>query len=150
MVPAPTTVHQRVSRRLEHLLDLHVTAQSLGEMFYSPIDVIFGVGDQREVAQPDIVYISAARSDIIKLHGIEGAPDLVVEILSASTEARDRGYKRALYLREGVLEYWIVNPDARTLEVHTSEADPRVFAAGEVLHSPLFPGLDISLADFLG
>jgi Uma2 family endonuclease len=152
-VPAPTTRHQRISRKLETILDRHVTSQGLGEVFYAPLDVILGEGKECEVTQPDIVYIAHARRDIIKLHGIEGAPDLVIEILSAGTAERDRGYMRTLYARYRVPEYWIVDPDARTVEVYVTSgegfAEPTTFPAEAVLTSALFPGLAIPLADIL-
>jgi len=153
MVPAPTTRHQRISRRLEIILDRHITHNSLGELFHAPIDVILGQGGEREVVQPDIIFIADSRRDIVKPHGIEGAPDLVVEILSAGTAERDRGYKRTLYARHGVREYWIVDPDARTMEIHVIGRDgydaPTTFQPDAILTSALFPGLDIPLADIL-
>jgi Uma2 family endonuclease len=153
MVPAPTTRHQRISRKLEAILDRHVTSQGLGEVFYAPLDVILGEGKECEVTQPDIVYIAHARRDIVKVHGIEGAPDLVIEILSAGTAERDRGYKRTLYARHRVPEYWIVDPDARTVEVYVTSgegfADPTTFPADAALTSALFPGLAIPLAGIL-
>jgi Uma2 family endonuclease len=153
MVPAPTTRHQRISRKLETILDRHVTSQGLGEVFDAPVDVILGEGKECEVTQPDIVYIAHARRDIIKLHGIEGAPDLVIEILSAGTAERDRGYKRTLYARYRVLEYWIVDPDARTVEVYVTSGEgfaaPTTFPADAALTTALFPGLTIPPADIL-
>lgn len=148
MVPAPTTRHQRIVRDLGFLLHAFVRDQGLGELFYAPVDVILGQGDAREVAQPDLVFITAARADIVKLHGIEGAPDLVVEVLSPGTEERDRGYKRTLYARHGVREYWIVDPEARTVDVHADAATaPRRDEADGSLSSPLFPGLAIALPE---
>lgn len=151
MVPAPTTRHQRISRMLLGIIDRHVSAKRSGEVFYSPVDVILGRADDREVAQPDLVFIAEARRDIVKLHGIEGPPDLVVEIISPGTEARDRGYKLKMYARHGVREYWIVDPDTQTVEVFLSGPEdfaPAVrYAATDVLTSALFPGLCISLQE---
>lgn len=151
MVPAPTTRHQRVLRRLLGIIDRHVTAMELGEIFVAPVDVILGQGDAREVAQPDIVFIAEARRELIKLHGIEGAPDLAVEILSPGTEGRDRGYKLKMYARYGVREYWIVDPEAQTVDVYLSRLDdfaPVVSrGATDVLTSALFPELSIPLQE---
>lgn len=119
MVPSPTTSHQRVSRDLGFLLFQHVRANKLGEVFFAPIDVVLGQGSDREVAQPDILFVSAQRRAIIAEGEIQGAPDLMVEILSPSTEALDRGYKKALYARRGVSEYWIVDPKSQTIEVYS-------------------------------
>jgi Uma2 family endonuclease len=153
MVPAPTTRHQRISRRLQSALNDHIRANGLGELFYALVDVILGQGTEREVAQPDILFVAHARSEIIKLHGVEGAPDLVVEILSEGTAERDRGYKRTLYARSGVSEYWIVDPDAMTVEVYVKSdeglAGPTIFPADATLTTTLLPGLAIPLADIL-
>jgi Uma2 family endonuclease len=151
MVPAPTTRHQRVSRELFKIIDRHVAANRLGEVFYSPVDVILGEGDAREVAQPDIIFIAAERGSIVKLHGIEGAPDLVVEILSPGTESRDRGYKMKFYARHGVREYWVVDPDNRLVEIFTPGAEGFVTAAragsGASCASTVLPDLVIPLED---
>lgn len=153
MVPASTTRHQRISRRLVTILDRHVTDHGLGEVFDAPVDVILGDGKEREVAQPDILFIAQARREIIKLHGIEGAPDLVVEILSEGSAERDRGYKRTLYARSGVSEYWIVDPDARTVEVYVRSgedlASATIFPADATLTTALLPALAIALAEIL-
>ena len=151
MVPAPTTRHQRISRNLEFILHQFVAAGRLGEVFDSPIDLILGQGDAREVAQPDIVFIAHSQREIIKLHGIEGAPALVVEILSPGTEERDRGYKRTLYARHGVGEYWILDPEARTVEVYSAAAqgfpEAVTYRTEDTLSCALFPGLVIPLAE---
>lgn len=118
MVPAPTTRHQRILSRLNALVLQQVRAGKLGEVFFSPVDVILGQGNEREVVQPDLVFVAAHRIPIIKLHGIEGPPDLVVEILSPGTAERDRGYKLTMYARHGVTEYWIVDPDLCSIEVY--------------------------------
>jgi len=82
---------------------------------------------------------------------IAGAPDLVVEIPSPGTEERDRNYKRTLYERYGVKEYWIVDPDAHTLERYVLTADrygtPECYAESEGFESALFPWLSIALAE---
>ncbi len=78
--------------------------------------------DTEEGVQPDLVFISRARSGIIRRGWIRGAPDLVVEILSPTTAERDRGPKLELYRRQGVAQYWIVDPDAETVEVWRFDA----------------------------
>ena len=118
-VPAPTIRHPRVSRNLEYIFHHHVHTRGTGEVFYSPVDWVLGQGAAREVAQPDLVVVSHTRRDIIQTAGIEGAPDLVVEILSPGTGTCDRGYKLTLYARYGVTEYWIVDSDLQTVEVVT-------------------------------
>lgn len=151
MVPSPTTGHQRVSRNLEFLLVTFVRAHRLGEVFDAPFDVVFGEGATREVAQPDLVFVSSERRSIITEHAIEGAPDLVVEILSPGSEAVDRGYKRALYARYGVAEYWIVDPKAKVIEVYglgPSGFEPRGrYQPRHQFASPLFSDLRLPLEE---
>lgn len=114
MVPSPTTRHQKISANLEDVLRDFVRKQGLGFVHHAPLDVVFSEWD---VAQPDIFFISKKRSEIITEENIRGAPDLVIEILSPATAERDRTYKRTLYARHGVKEYWLVDPDQRTIEV---------------------------------
>jgi len=87
------------------------------------VDVVFGEGRSREVAQPDILFIATERRSIITRAEIAGAPDIVVEVLSPGTEERDRNYKRTLYQRYGVEEYWIVDPDAHVLDRYVLTAE---------------------------
>jgi len=146
MVPAPTTIHQFIAANLEFILQNFVRAHDLGFVLFSPIDVVFGQGNDREVVQPDLLYVSHPRRAIITEEEIQGAPDLIAEILSPGTETRDRGYKKHLYGRYGVQEYWIVDPVLRTVEVYTGEQfDCRQLSGDQALTSSLFPGLEIPL-----
>ncbi|MGH8581683.1 MAG: Uma2 family endonuclease [Gammaproteobacteria bacterium] len=149
MVPAPTTRHQFVSRNLEFILHSFVRTHGLGSVLYSPIDVVFGTSENREVVQPDVLFISRARASIIAAPEIRGAPDLIVEVLSPGTEERDRGYKRHLYGRYGVLEYWIVDTDAESVEVIRAAGTrfdlAMMLGVNDKLTSPLFPGLEVDL-----
>lgn len=151
VVPAPTTRHQLVSGNLEFILRGFVRAQGLGTVLSSPVDVVFGRGADREVVQPDILFIRRVRAAIIAPAEIQGAPDLVVEVLSPGTEERDRGYKRHLYGRHGVREYWIVDPQAQTIEVIRAAGAEFELALtchlDETLRSPLFPGLEILMVE---
>ena len=79
-------------------------------MFIAPCDVVLSDTD---VVQPDLLFVSRAREHLLGGgDNVRGAPDLVIEILSPATADRDRGYKRALYARHGVAEYWLVDPAA--------------------------------------
>ena len=148
MVPAPTITHQRVSRNLEVRLHEYCQQTNFGEVLDSPVDVVLGEGDAREVVQPDILLVVKERLSIVVEEEIRGAPDLVVEILSPGTEDRDRGYKKILYGRYGVREYWIVDPAVRTVEVHTltqSGLELRGrFTGGDVVESPILPNLELA------
>jgi Uma2 family endonuclease len=112
IVPSSPPRHQVVIGNLCMLMAEHVRDHGLGEVYLSPIDVILS---RITVLPPDLVYVERARLGIITEQAIEGAPTLVVEVLSPSTDARDRGVKQALYARYGVPFYWIVDPGARTV-----------------------------------
>ena len=107
MTPSPITNHQRISRKIEFLLEKFVTENELGEIFDAPYDVYF---DDENVVQPDILFISKDRLNIIGDKNLQGAPDLVIEILSESNAYRDLIQKKKLYAMHGVKEYWIKEP----------------------------------------
>lgn len=116
MAPAPSSVHQRTVLKLARLLADWVEQQGLGEVFIAPFDVLFSLWD---TLQPDILFVAAGRQSIITPRACEGAPDLVVEVLSPSTSRRDLVLKRERYARFGVREYWLVDPAARSIELLT-------------------------------
>ena len=114
MVPSPSFRHQNISTNLGRALANYVLDNSLGIVLWAPMDVVF---TDKDVVQPDIMFISNERRDIITEANIAGAPDLVIEILSPSTADRDRELKLRLYARHGVREYWIVDPDEKTVQI---------------------------------
>lgn len=146
MTPAPTPYHQRVSLNLLFALHRHVREGGLGEVLQAPCDVVLSKTD---VLQPDILFVAADRRSIIGEKYISGAPDLVVEVLSPATADRDTDVKTKIYARFGVKELWIADPDAKTASVfaNSGEGFEQVgsFGRGEVLRSPLLPGLAIPL-----
>lgn len=146
LVPAPRTFHQIVSLRIGAALNDFVDKNLLGQVIAAPCDVYLS---QHDVVQPDILWISPDRLGIMKEAYVDGAPDLVVEILSPSDPKRDRELKRKLYARFGVREYWIVDPDAKSIDVLTrQEGDLKtvqVFVADDTLTSPLLQEFELSL-----
>jgi len=114
VTPAPTSRHQRVVSELMIVMGAFVQEHALGVVLPGPIDVLFGEGDYLE---PDLVFVASEREGLLSDRGVEGAPDLVVEVVSPSTASRDRGVKLERYRHFGVAEYWIVDPDARSVEV---------------------------------
>jgi Uma2 family endonuclease len=148
LTPAPTTGHQRVSRNLSFLLHDFVQNRRLGEVLPAPCDVVLS---ETNVVQPDILFVSAERLSIIGEKNVAGPPDLVVEVLSAGTEERDRTLKTKLYARFGVRELWVADPKAKTVALFVLSGEgyrqEAVFGVGEILRSPLLPGLEISLDD---
>ena len=115
MTPSPITNHQRISGRIDFELRKFVLENDCGEVFYAPYDVYF---DDENVVQPDILFISKERLNIIGEKNLRGAPDLVIEILSESNAYRDLIQKKKLYARFGVKEYWIVVPGEKTIDIH--------------------------------
>ena len=113
MAPAPVPYHQAVSRNIEFALWNYVKKKKLGVVYDAPIDVVF---DKHNVLQPDIVFVSEKRKDIIGEKAIVGAPDLVVEIVSPSSLGRDTVLKKDIYERFGVEEFWLVYPDMKCVE----------------------------------
>jgi Uma2 family endonuclease len=145
---SPFRRHQRISSNLHLLLAPFVRDRRLGEVYYAPVDVILSLHD---VAVPDLIFVSNERLGILTEKNIQGAPDLVIEILSKSTSHRDKGIKLERYGLFGVREYWLVDPDRRTLRVYrhtgkrlTVTADLSV-DSGDSLSTPLLPGLVISV-----
>ena len=112
--PPLTSQHQAISRDLEFLLLRFVKERGLGEVYYAPLDVVLGDND---VFQPDILFVASANLAIVRQAGVFGAPDLAIEVLSPSTAENDRYHKRGAYERFGVKEYWLVDPENRTIEV---------------------------------
>ena len=144
MAPAPGSVHQFILRNLGFLLWGFVSSNQLGQVAFAPFDVILS---DEDVVQPDLLFISRVRQGIISDRGSEGPPDLVVEVLSPSTQQQDRALKRKLYAKYGVRELWLVDPESRTNEVLGLEADEfstrGVYPENTPLVSPLIPGLSL-------
>ena len=142
VTPAPRPLHQRILGNLNEIVRQHVNYRGLGEVFLSPIDCILS---DTSIVQPDLVYLDTGRGSLVSNRGIEGPPTLVVEVLSPSTTEIDRSTKRQLYARHGVPSYWIVDPEARTIEAYIlSEGGYQLAAraAGpEAVSLPPFPDL---------
>jgi Uma2 family endonuclease len=148
VTPAPTTVHQRFLGRLYRVLSAFVYEHNLGEIFFAPVDVVLS---RRDVVQPDLIFLSQARLGRLTRENVQGAPDLVVEVVSEASRRLDRKLKRALYANHDVLEYWIADPELKICEVYRRDEENRLVKVTEyedtgTLTSPLFPGLAIDLA----
>ena len=147
MSPSPREAHQRTHGNIGTRLYIFVERRNLGRVYFAPFDVVLSDTD---VVQPDLLFVSRERLHIITEDNIQGAPDLAVEILSPSTSARDRGYKRDLYAKHGVKEYWQVDTDAKRITVLSLNADGdydvvAVYGVGQTLASPLLPGFALNL-----
>lgn len=144
--PSPRVRHQRIAARLYSALERWNAEAGAGEVLFAPADVIFSPVN---VVVPDLLFVSTARAGIVGEKNIQGAPDLLIEILSPATRERDLGAKLRLYRRFGVREYWTVDPDGNTVTLHrleVPESAPRVLAAGETLTSAVLAGLALPLA----
>ena len=144
--PAPRYGHQAVVTRLTTLLDTHVRGRDLGVVCVSPVDVVLDARGAL-VLQPDIVFVATERRGIIR-DRIWGAPDLVVEVLSRTTEHRDRTLKVHWYRLYGVRECWMLDADALSMDVVTlAGVTPQETFEGEtVARSTVLPAWDIPTA----
>ena len=114
MAPSLFRSHQRVVQRIHQAIQNHLDRHPGGECYLAPFDVHFS---ETDVLCPDLSYFSEQRLDCLSDRGAEGAPDLVVEVLSPATARRDRKEKREIYTRYGVRELWLVNTDLETIEI---------------------------------
>jgi Uma2 family endonuclease len=146
MPPSPVPYHQWLLKNIAFDLEKFIREKKTGKIFYAPCDVYL---DNENVLQPDILYISKERLTIIGKKNIQGAPDLVIEILSESTAYRDMVKKKKLYAHFGVKEYWLVDPGEKTVEIYSLKDNSFVlakrFCEKDILESPLFAGLKIKL-----
>ncbi len=150
---APSSKHQIIINNLGYFITDFVKKNNLGQVIYSPYDVILG---DNVVVQPDILYISKEHSKNIKKRGLFGAPDLVVEIVSPSSLKRDTEDKRNIYRKYGIKEYWIIFPNEEIIEVlELDEGIYKVFDYASTedidkeqkVKSKVFGGLEIELKD---
>lgn len=150
MTPAPSTRHQRISKNLLYFLEGHLRSTKAGTVFDAPTDVVLS---DLDVVQPDLLFVCAARAHIITEKNVQGPPDLVVEIISETTRRTDETIKRKLYEGHGVREYWIVDPELETVDVHRLGEHGYVRAAelsleaGHAVETPVLPGLRLQLSD---
>ena len=146
--PSPKEIHQHISGILHLMVRTFVRDRGLGKVYCSPFDVVLSDTD---VVQPDLLFVSNERIGIISVDNVQGAPDLVVEILSSATAERDRTLKLDLYARHGVQEYWNVDPDAKTIRLLlrgecTFDVDS-VYGEGEILQSPTLEEFSVVLEE---
>jgi Uma2 family endonuclease len=145
VVPSPLPKHQRVALSIADVLREYEQASG-GVVLIAPLDIVF---TEYDVLQPDIVFFRHERRDLVRdWEETRAAPDLAVEVLSRSTEARDRGRKMEMFARFGVPEYWIVDPAKNTLEIYvlrsgeyelTAVADEHASVTSATLDGLTFP-----------
>jgi Uma2 family endonuclease len=147
-VTSPLFLSPELVARCYKVLDAWVARHRLGKTGFAPLDMVL---TSHRVVQPDVFFVSNERKPLLAPEGIRGAPDLCVEVLSPHNRDLDCRVKRRLYARHGVTEYWIVDPDARTVEVWRLQEDaerPRaILREKDTLTSAMFPGLEVRLAE---
>ena len=151
VTPSPNTKHQDVLSNLHALIKPRLRQHPMGRVYFAPFDVVFSKFD---VVEPDLLYMSNERAAaILTTANVQGVPELVVEIGSPSTRRRDETVKRDLYERAGVSEYWFFDPEHDVARVYRRDGErfavPTELSAeaGDVLTTPLLPGLALPLGD---
>ncbi len=148
MTPAPNPRHQIILGRLFRTISEFVEEKKAGIVLISPIDLYL---DDENAFQPDIIFISKNSQSVIKKDGIYGPPEIVIEILSPSTAHYDLREKFRIYERTGVKEYWIVDPDMKSVEVYLNKAggfslEYKVETEGEI-GSKILDGFKINIRE---
>ena len=147
VVPSPLPRHQLAALAIVRILDDYIARRG-GLVLTAPLDIVL---DEFDVVQPDVLFFRAERRHLVQPDTVtRHAPDIVVEVLSPSTTATDRGRKRWLFARYGVPEYWIVDPVARQVEVHALEEGAyrttQIASGEETVQSVLLPDLTFDAA----
>ena len=137
VTPAPRPKHQNVVGNLHGILFNYLRDHPIGKLYLAPIDLILS---PTNVVQPDMLFLSQEKYHFVSDRGIEGPPDLIVEVLSPTTEKTDRTTKSRLYARFGVTQYWLIDPTEKRLEMFR--------LAGGRFHGPLKSGVNITPALF--
>lgn len=143
---SPTPYHQRIVSRLATIFNNFILKENIAELFVAPLDVYFS---DTETYQPDILILLNESFSKMKENKIEGAPDLIVEVLSPSTAYYDLKHKKSIYEKNGVKEYWIVDPIEKTVEIFESK-NGKYFSLAEltkteIAKSNLFAGMEVEL-----
>lgn len=149
MSPAPRSFHQEIILNIVFAMKNHARKNKCGKVYVSPIDVKLS---EEEAYQPDIVYVAKENLGIVKELRIEGAPDLVVEVLSISTAYYDLTHKKKVYEDFGVREYIIVDPNELTAELFENQSGKGFVSKGLLrqhgtISPSLLPGLEIPLSE---
>jgi len=143
---SPIPAHQVVALNFSRGIGNHVIPNELGEVYTAPIDVKFA---PIWVAVPDLVFVRRERMAIVGAKSINGAPDLIVEVLSPSTRKRDLGRKKLTYERFQVPEYWVTSIQQRTVTVFVlrDRRYEELPQEGDTLRSLVLPDLALRWSD---
>lgn len=154
MSPSPLPLHQWIAANVFRLLDAYVRGHQLGVVLFAPLDVVIHQTPLR-TRQPDLLFLSAARSGIVGAEQLQGvpllahAPDLAIEILSPANTRRELDDKLRDYQSIGVRECWIISPEAHTVEVvrlSTQAVEPlNIFGRGMTVQSEVLVGCNLDV-----
>jgi Uma2 family endonuclease len=150
VTPSPRSLHQIVISNLHLELGRFVKDREMGRVLVAPLDVVLSRFD---VVEPDLLFVSKSRSSTVTETNVQGAPDLVVEVLSRTSAEIDRTTKLKLYARSGVKEYWIIDPDGPSAEIYRRQEKGfervKTLGASDSLTSSLFPEFSLPLKDLV-
>jgi Uma2 family endonuclease len=149
IMPCPTNLHQALSEELGFQFGAFIRQNKLGKLRYAPFDIKF---DNDNVVQPDIIFISVTRLDVIQEKNMVGAPDLVVEIWSPANKKKERDMKHTQYESNGVTEYWQIFPKKKkiSIEVLNEAGKYETFAEAKKtgkVQSKVLEGFSIDVAE---
>lgn len=152
MTPSPNLRHQDLVGRLYLAIGNFLsTRRHLGRLFFARLDVVMS---EHDVVEPDLLFVAGDQQDILTEANVQGAPALVIEVLSPSTRRRDEGIKRRLFDEKGVREYWLVDPKRCVVSICRRDAGgafPIVAVldarADAVLATPLLPEWSLPISD---
>ncbi len=150
VTPSPITRHQLIVGRFLHHLMTYLETHPIGTVFTAPYDVVLSDTD---IIEPDLLLVLHTGRALITEKNVQGPPDMILEVLSPGTAARDRNLKRKRYERFGVQEYWLIDPDGNTLEMLTAKDGQYIQVCKTIrpaeCASALLPGLRLDLGSLL-
>jgi len=150
IMPSPSAIHQIISNDISSEMTYFVKKNKLGRIICAPMDTKF---DEDNLEQPDTMFIAITRYDIITENYIDGAPDIVVEIISPANKKQEREEKHTLYERTGVKEYWTVYPKKRTIKIETLEEGKfQIYSEGKKageIKSKILDGFSVQIEDIM-
>jgi len=145
MAPAPSSYHQEIVWNLTQILGGYLRQNPIGRVYLAPNDVYLS---DRDVVQPDLLFLARSRQNLRQEDGLHGAPDLVIEVLSVATSQLDKKRKRVIYARAGVKEMWLIDPVLQQIHVYDFDRNPakavQLVEDDEDFTTPLLPGLKVS------
>ena len=146
-MPTPIGYHQQISMRLSIKMGSYILQKQLGQLLAAPMDTIFS---EHDTLQPDLLFVAQERVHIIKKQ-VEGAPDLIVEIISPGNTQKEMSYKKYVYETSGVREYWLIHPEKLTITQYENIENElvrlNVLNIDDLLQSKVVEGFEIKVRE---